>query len=40
MKYSTKTLLSNWYEERCDPKSRNAITYNLPKYNDYNKAML
>ena len=40
MKYTTKTLLSNWYEERCDPQSRNSITYNIPKYNDYNKAML
>ena len=40
MKYQTKTLLSNWFEERCDPKSRNATTYTLPKYNDYNKATL
>ncbi len=36
MKYSTKTLLSNWYEERCDPNSKNAVTNAIPKYNDYN----
>ena len=40
MKYKTNTLLSNWFEERCDPQSKNAITHSLPKFNDYDKAVL
>ncbi|CAD8087992.1 unnamed protein product [Paramecium sonneborni] len=41
-KYNSKTLIGNWYEERCEPKSKYSTFYQEQKFekNQYNVSKL